>query len=293
MLCMTYNSSNDKIKLHVAATKGNITTVNRLLREGVNPDANLYDYVHSRNNKTRFFNVHPTLPPGYDYFQTPLHTASAKGHTNVVNRLLRAGAMVDKRSGLSDTPLHLASSGGHLSVVNTLLKAGAPVDASGLGDRTPLHSASEKGHISVVNALLRAGARPNSKLIDGQTPLHTVLGSWLPTRTKIPIVKSLIKSGANPHLKTSGYNSIPREKSRTAFDMTGSNEIQNALNQWKRPERQTLAMKVLGNRVPPNVGRHILALSGLAYKPNINKRPNRVGQKRARPKSNTNTGHKQ
>jgi ankyrin repeat protein len=56
----------------------------------------------------------------------PLHSASSKGHSIVVARLIQAGANADQACQLGLTPLQLASDGGHVGVVNALLRARQP-----------------------------------------------------------------------------------------------------------------------------------------------------------------------
>ncbi len=58
---------------------------------------------------------------------TPLCIASEKGHLDVVDRLLSAGAGVDAATNTGATPLYVASQNGRLEVVDRLLSAGAGV----------------------------------------------------------------------------------------------------------------------------------------------------------------------
>jgi len=68
--------------------------------------------------------------------ETALHVASKLGLTDLVGRLVEAGASVDQgtRGGFGDlvgeTPLHLACAGGRTGTVRLLIEAGANCDAT-------------------------------------------------------------------------------------------------------------------------------------------------------------------
>jgi ankyrin repeat protein len=57
--------------------------------------------------------------------RTPLHTAAARGHHNLVQLLLSWGAQPNVRDASGSTPLHLASSAIKPRIVLALLRAGA------------------------------------------------------------------------------------------------------------------------------------------------------------------------
>ena len=132
-----------------ASLAGNEVEVRDLLDQGV--DANVVD--EDKGNAT------------------PLHYASQKGHTAVVELLLAAGADVTAVSGFNMTALHFASLNGHKAVVKLLLAAGADVHAVSIG-RTPLHLASQKGHGAVAELLLTAGADVTAVNRSNMTPLQ-------------------------------------------------------------------------------------------------------------------------
>jgi cytochrome c2 len=95
---------------------------------------------------------------------TPLYLAAAEGHTDVVTRLLAAGAdagrQVSGPFGSTGTPIHVAARYGHLEVVRILLKAGVDPNLADDGVGPPLHSALRRGHAAVAELLKSSGARP-------------------------------------------------------------------------------------------------------------------------------------
>ena len=102
----------------------------------------------------------------------PLRWAAAKGHLEIANRLIEAGADVNCMDSLGIAPVRAAIEKGHSELVARLIKAGAKLD---LRDRvtgqTLLHLAALYGHKSIVETLLKAGADPGTTDVSGRTPL--------------------------------------------------------------------------------------------------------------------------
>ena len=70
------------------------------------------------------------------------------------------------------TPLHSAVAGGHKDVVELLIAKGADVNAKDEEyGAIPLHHAAQAGHKEIVELLIAAGADVNAKNKDGKTPL--------------------------------------------------------------------------------------------------------------------------
>ena len=133
------------------------------------------------------------LPTG----ETPLMAALYRGHMEVVDMLIEAGAEIDVfaaaatgriedlRRGASTgsvnvyaydgwTPLHLAAFFGHLDAVRLLLDAGGDVTAVSRNaiKNTPLHAATAGKHPEVALLLLGHGADPLTPDSGGYTPLE-------------------------------------------------------------------------------------------------------------------------
>ena len=116
-------------------------------------------------------------------------------HNDLVGatELLRGGADPDVKDPLGYTPLMLAAARGHLQMVEMLLTAGADVHV--LDDRvgsSALHRAAQCGNPAVALAIIRRGAH-----IDLQAPRngHTALidAVW---HKRAPVVAALLDQGA-------------------------------------------------------------------------------------------------
>ena len=135
-----------------------------------------------------------------DTQRTPLHLASAGGHSDCVEYLIELKADVTARSRDNElTPLHEAGSG---EAAELLLLARADVDAPDAWGMTPLHLAAEHGALDVVRCLLqyRADARRADGL--GRTPLHLAAA-----RGRKAVVEELASHGADLDARDKGGRS--------------------------------------------------------------------------------------
>lgn len=107
----------------------------------------------------------------------PLELAAYFGHDEVVDYLLKAGALVNSEQKNKEqlTPLHAATVSGNLKTVRLLIAHGAALDVSQKDKLTPLHIAAENGNTSIVRLLLFNGADQKSQSINGKTPLDFAL----------------------------------------------------------------------------------------------------------------------
>ena len=100
--------------------------------------------------------------------------AAIQGDSNTVIAFLDSGRAVDVRGGRGrSTLLMKASAGGHLQLIDELLRRGADVNAQDDAGVTPLHAAAYMGYLAAVQRLLRAGTRTDVRNADGDTA-----GAW-------------------------------------------------------------------------------------------------------------------
>ena len=85
---------------------------------------------------------------------TPLHSASAAGHIEVLKLLLEKGAYLMVVDNYGWTPLYSASLKEHFEVVRLLLEGRVNAEVEDANGRTALCFADAGGHMEVVQLLL-------------------------------------------------------------------------------------------------------------------------------------------
>ena len=123
---------------------------------------------------------------------TPLHIACQNGHLPIVEKLIKAGAVLDNATTKGSTPLYIACQNGHLPIVEKLIKAGADLNKATTNGSTPLHMACVKGHAEIVETLINLGASLDKVTTNGSTPLHMAC-----LKGHAEIVETLINLGAS------------------------------------------------------------------------------------------------
>ena len=97
--------------------------------------------------------------------------AAQRGDEDAVRALLDQGADVQTAHTDGMTALHWAAQRGHVEMAEVLIYAGANLDAvTRIGHHTPLHVASRSGHAEVVRVLLEAGSDATTQTSSGTTP---------------------------------------------------------------------------------------------------------------------------
>ncbi len=130
---------------------------------------------------------------------TALHWAAMKGHAELAQMLLYAGASHGATTRLGAyTPLHLAAKQGSAAIVDALVSAGASVTAVSASGATALMMAAESGVLPAVQRLVAAGAAVNAvESAKGQSALMFAAAFDRPA-----VVAFLLAQGANPGLTT-------------------------------------------------------------------------------------------
>lgn len=94
-------------------------------------------------------------------------------NSQVVRRLLKAGANVMTGNKLGATPVHTAAGHGHFEALSDILeKDSSGVNVLALTKETPLHYAVKNNHIACTFLLLKHGANRNVASSRNQKPIH-------------------------------------------------------------------------------------------------------------------------
>ncbi len=122
----------------------------------------------------------PELVNSYsgDGFQ-PLGLAAYFGHVKAVEYLIKAGAEINSpsKNSLGVTPLQSAVAGCHYEIVDLLLAAGADPNIQDKSGYTPLHVAAQCGDVRIARALIFGGANLEVTSKDGAQSLDIALAS--------------------------------------------------------------------------------------------------------------------
>lgn len=127
-----------------------------------------------------------------------LYDAIHRDQSDVVRRLLRAGASASTRDECGNAVLFTAAFVGKATIAKLLIEAGADVLARSHSDNTALHPAAWGGHKDVAELLIANGADANAQNNSGETPLICAA-----EHGHTDIVRCLIEAGADAEVKNS------------------------------------------------------------------------------------------
>jgi ankyrin repeat protein len=158
---------------------------------------------------------------------TPIMMAAFKDNPKVARLLLESGANVHRPTGLGTTALHYAAVRGDPELVQLLLDAGAKVDASKPGGTTPLILAAQNGRAGAIVALVEAGADVNARLAG-----RNITGLMLAAQNgHAAAVRALLEKGADWRCKD--------WQGRTALDYATANDRTAAVDALQKAIRPT------------------------------------------------------
>jgi ankyrin repeat protein len=121
-----------------------------------------------------------------------LHWAVYHGNSELVARLLAAGADANARNDYGSTPMSEAAVRGDLQLLRALLSAGANVEAPNADGQTALMIVARTSNVAAAELLLAHGANPNAhEQWRDQTALM-----WAAAQKQPAMVRLLLKHGA-------------------------------------------------------------------------------------------------
>ena len=106
---------------------------------------------------------------------TPMRIAAAKGHVEIMTKLVELGStVIDAPNTIGWTSMYAAACYGRVSVIETLVRLGSTaIDTPDSHGETPMHAAARNGHVSVIETLVRLGSTAIDTPDDyGRTPLY-------------------------------------------------------------------------------------------------------------------------
>jgi len=160
-------SSTGWTPLHVAANRGNLKAVSKLIGS---PNGNSADVIDAADRSG----------------MTPLMVACVAGQLDAVQLLICSyAANPTLKNNMGDTALHLCCHWGHVSLVKFLLDLKVSycvnVREQNAHGNTPLHRACAKGHAIIANMLTMRGANLLAVNNEGLTPVDVSPADCLKT----------------------------------------------------------------------------------------------------------------
>ena len=138
---------------------------------------------------------------------------AATTSSDVVERLLKAGAAVDSTDSYDQTALYCAAAANRLDIAQLLLAAGASsTSGDSTGGHLPLQIATLEGHVEMVRLLVESGADLDTREpVLGNTALLTACGGYENTDPAFAeIVRILLDAGADYTVTPKFGQSTPR-----------------------------------------------------------------------------------
>ncbi|XP_055848447.1 uncharacterized protein LOC129913682 [Episyrphus balteatus] len=109
----------------------------------------------------------------------PLHAAAEHGSSNITQKLLQNGAIVDVKTTSEWTPLQFASQKGNLNIIELLLNSKANINPRTHHTWAPLYLAVDNCHRDAAQFLMIRGAKINNEFKNGKTVLSCAIEKCL------------------------------------------------------------------------------------------------------------------
>ncbi|XP_022091038.1 ankyrin repeat and KH domain-containing protein mask-like isoform X2 [Acanthaster planci] len=200
------HNENGHTPLMEAASSGHVGIAKVLLERGAGINTHSNEFKESALTlacyKGHLEMVQFLLEAGADHehktdeMHTALMEASMDGHVEVARLLLDHGAQVNMPADSFESPLTLAACGGHTKLAALLIERGANIEEVNDEGYTPLMEAAREGHEEMVALLLAQGANINAQTEETQETALTLAccGGFL------DVAKFLIEVGADIEL---------------------------------------------------------------------------------------------
>lgn len=224
--------------LHYAASKGDVTMVETLLRLGADTEQEDKDgktpmYLAHTADVMRVLVEHGAHIDGRGSRHTPLQVAAnTKNETKFWQKrmkgLIQYGASLTAMDALGYTPLQLAVSRGIVGSVRTLVEAGADVEMRDHNGQSPLMHACNYGYVEIARILLDAGADVSVKGVnwwyDKDVPKDSISAMLLASSRygwnrsdfeldrQVTLIRMLLEAGADIRCGERFFNDRIREE---------------------------------------------------------------------------------
>ncbi|XP_038061254.1 ankyrin repeat domain-containing protein 17-like isoform X2 [Patiria miniata] len=200
------HNENGHTPLMEAASSGHVGIAKVLLERGAGINTHSNEFKESALTlacyKGHLEMVQFLLEAGADHehktdeMHTALMEASMDGHVEVARLLLDHGAQVNMPADSFESPLTLAACGGHTKLADLLIERGANIEEVNDEGYTPLMEAAREGHEEMVALLMAQDANINAQTEETQETALTLAccGGFL------DVAKFLIDVGADIEL---------------------------------------------------------------------------------------------
>ena len=171
------------------------TGMHRSAKEGNLEDVRMY-LENLRHDKNPGAKVEGTFKGS-----TPMHTAAAFGHLNVVQLIQTTTGVANPADAKGRTVLHTAAISGQLEIIQELRKDLVNKNPARADGFTVLHTAAYYGQLKIVQELIKDLVNKNPARADGFTVLHSAA-----EKGHLRIVQELVKVLENKNPVATGFH---------------------------------------------------------------------------------------